>query len=208
MSEEISSGDVGGWAPVEKGGASFKTHKLNTSNPGKWMYEPSGFSKVFPWFFILIGGFMAVFLFFTIIMILPGLLFVFIGFYIRKRMRTAIVFDFQKRLFYRGKLGELKLDGPNEEVIESIPLDEVQAIQVLAEEVESSSNTDLGNSRVNAGSMTYTSFELNLVLNNMQRINVIDHGYLKTIKQDAEALSKRLNVPLLVAENLKPYFDK
>ena len=147
------------------------------------------------------------FLFFTIIMILPGLLFVFIGFYIRKRMRTVMVFDFRKRIFYRGNLSELKDSGTNNQSMETISLDDVQALQVLAEEVDNDLKTDLSNSSIRSSSNGYTSFELNLVLNNMKRVNVIDHGSLKTIKQDAEILAKRLDVPLLIAENLKAYFN-
>lgn len=49
-------------------------------------------------------------------------------------------------------------------------------------------------------SSPYTSFELNLVLNNGERITVLDHGDYHHVKNSAERLSAILNVLLLREE--------
>jgi len=49
---------------------------------------------------------------------------------------------------------------------------------------------------VKSGESTFYSYELNLVLNNLKRVNVMNHGKLNKLREDAEALSKFLNVPV------------
>ena len=42
----------------------------------------------------------------------------------------------------------------------------------------------------------YKSFELNIVLDDSKRLNVIDHGNIKGVTADAQTLSTFLNVPI------------
>lgn len=64
-----------------------------------------------------------------------------------------------------------------------IPLSEIIAIQIIGELVRGKNKS-------------YNSFELNLVLTDNTRRNVIDHGNLKSIISDAERLSHFLNIPI------------
>ena len=43
---------------------------------------------------------------------------------------------------------------------------------------------------------TYIGFELNLVLNSSERINVTDHGNLQKTRKDARKLAEFLNVSM------------
>jgi Fe2+ transport system protein B len=50
---------------------------------------------------------------------------------------------------------------------------------------------------------SFKSFELNLVLDDSNRLNVIDHVNLKGVTADAETLSAFLNVPIWHASSNK-----
>ena len=65
----------------------------------------------------------------------------------------------------------------------NIKLSRICAIQIIGEVVQSDNNN-------------YNSYELNLVLDDSTRINVIDHGNLKGVIQDANWLSDFLNIPV------------
>lgn len=64
-----------------------------------------------------------------------------------------------------------------------VPLSQIIAIQIIGEIVQDEYSK-------------YKSFELNLVLKNATRINVIDHSNLDGIIEDAEILSLFLNIPI------------
>ena len=65
-------------------------------------------------------------------------------------------------------------------------LKDVYALQLVSERVKNSGSTG----------KSYTSFELNLVLGDGSRINVMDHGSLDGIRSDAETLSETLGLPV------------
>ena len=62
-------------------------------------------------------------------------------------------------------------------------LDDVHAIQLISEFVRGNKTS-------------YHSYELNLVLQDGKRLNVIDHGNKNVIKENAETLSKFLDKPI------------
>ena len=63
------------------------------------------------------------------------------------------------------------------------PLDRVHAIQIVHERVRDSDSS-------------YTSYEINLVLHDAQRVTVVDHGSLKHIRRDAEQIAELIGVPV------------
>ncbi len=65
----------------------------------------------------------------------------------------------------------------------SAPLSSIHALQLLSEFVSGSKNS-------------YHSYELNLVLNDGSRINVVDHGNLERLRADASTLSQFLDKPV------------
>ena len=65
-----------------------------------------------------------------------------------------------------------------------MPFAEVHSIQLLDEEVRRTSES------------MFWSYELNLVLRNGNRINLIDHGNQREIRWDAGDLSRIIDVPI------------
>ena len=49
---------------------------------------------------------------------------------------------------------------------------------------------------VSGSKSSYYSYELNLVLNDGRRINVVDHGDLKRLRSDVKTLSQFLDKPV------------
>ena len=92
------------------------------------------------------------------------------------------VFDKQLGIFYKSYT--FKLHEANRKQRDNyIPLKSIVAIQIIGEHVRSDDGS-------------YKSFELNLVLEDNTRKNVIDHGNLKSIIDDAHMLSEFLDVPI------------
>ena len=89
-----------------------------------------------------------------------------------------IYFDKRNNRFYKFKFRD-KVE---------TELSRIVAIQVIGEIVKSKKNR-------------FNSFELNLVLDDASRINVMDHGNLKGILDDATLLSEFLEIPIWHAES-------
>ncbi|MFB3118125.1 MAG: hypothetical protein ACE1ZP_05110 [Myxococcota bacterium] len=92
------------------------------------------------------------------------------------------VFDRSLALFWRGR-SEPTLMNVGPPIASSAPLSSIHALQLLSEFVSGSKNS-------------YYSYELNLVLNDGRRINVVDHGNLKRLRGDAKTLSQFLDKPV------------
>ncbi|WP_417860565.1 hypothetical protein [Winogradskyella sediminis] len=181
-------------SPLKPGGSSFKTHVLIQASPSKLIYKPSIGAAIFSFIFFAVG--LGV-LFFNLVpffkgntesvsinwfLILFGLIFAGAGgfmFYIFYKPR---VFDKQIGLYYTTyafKRNESRKSLSKDYV----PLPSIIALQIIGEHVSSDDGS-------------YKSFELNLVLDDASRRNVVDHGNLKSIIKDAEMLSAFLNIPI------------
>jgi hypothetical protein len=183
------------WKPLKRGGANFKTHKLVEVNFHRFEFKATVFTKIFCIIFLLAG--LAVFFFFgvnTIDMhnfsmniesLLPlvfGLIFALIGALLLYFGTKPIVFD--KTFGYYWKSRKEPAQTYDQSVKKtSAPLSNVHALQIISEYVSSSKSS-------------YYSYELNLVLKDGSRLNVIDHGRLESIRSDAQKLSGFLGVPL------------
>jgi hypothetical protein len=87
-----------------------------------------------------------------------------------------IVFDRTRGLFWKGRAA------PRPDVGGCVHLKSVHALQVISE--------------YHGGKGSYTSYELNLVLVDGTRVNVVDHGDLARIRKDGASLAEFLGVPL------------
>lgn len=181
-------------SPLNGGGASFKTNVLIEESSSKLYYKPSIGVGIFSFIFLAVGLgvlFLAInplfknnFNFAEVewFLLIFGLIFSIAGgsmFYVFYMPR---VFDKQLGVYYKAyktDIHKIKKDTSKK----YITLKSIVAIQLIGEHVKS----DKG---------SYKSFELNLVLQDSSRKNVIDHGNLKSIIVDAEILSKFLNVPI------------
>jgi hypothetical protein len=64
-----------------------------------------------------------------------------------------------------------------------VPISRICAIQIIREHCHGNKSS-------------YYSYEINLVLDDGHRVNVIDHGNQKAIRQDADTLAQLLEVPV------------
>jgi hypothetical protein len=190
------------WSPLNKGGITFRTRWIQQLNRDRVEFVPTVLMRLFPYFalgFAIAGYMLAVFFFrqfaegrtpmemieqgniMPLIVlagvpfsILPVVVIVGVYWWIGRR---PIVFD-RDAGFTMG----------NAKTAVSIPFKQIAGIQIICEVVKS--ETSEGNTT------TFPSFELNLVLRDASRKNVVDHGHLKTLREDAAKLGEFLGVPV------------
>ena len=180
--------------PHHNGGANFKTHVLKKTDNG-YSFKPSIGGILFASIFTLIGfafvctgiyklfntNFDSEYLFFMLF----GALFLAAGLFLSYQFLRPRVFDKRANYYYKGFRKNFK-----RKKINVIPFNKIIAIQLIGETISSDNGS-------------YKSFELNLVLDDISRLNVIDHGNLKKLIDDAEVLSAFLDVPIWHAESNK-----
>jgi hypothetical protein len=176
------------WQAMRSGGANFKTHKL-IETAEKLIIRSSAQLVIFYGLFIAIGLNNVLFNYIEVIYQSgveafindPGLIFsqwktvgtsfVVVGFVIRFLMGAApTVFDRQKQTFTTGN--------------DDFSFSQVHAIQVIEE---------LAGGR---GAGVFKSYEMNLVLNDGNRIHLMDHGDFSVFSAQVQRLSDFLNVPI------------
>jgi len=100
-----------------------------------------------------------------------------------------MAFDKAEGIFLKGReqIGDF-----NNSLIKAKPvkLDQIHAIQLISEYVTGLSDFN------NSDDVRFHSYEINLILKNSERVNVIDHGDGFQVLADAERLSLFLNVPV------------
>lgn len=170
--------NVSNWAMVD-GGNRSQTHTLVRVGPTRLEFQTSliVFSLRFFIYLVIFG----VFIFYHFES--PFNLCYFIAFAVVSQLLLAIfryffgpnpvIFDKQK-----GILWDKDQVGPS-----STRLEDIHAVQVLSKHIERYRRS-------------YYSFELNLVLKNGRRVNVIDHGNRTAIEDDAFELGQFLKVPI------------
>ncbi len=185
------------WEPLKSGGASFCTHTLQESSVGRYEYKPSGATKLFALIFLILGllamiGFAVLglteerrFLYFGVPF---GSIFFIIGLVIYLFLSAPCVFDFNAGVYYRGRKSAKNDLSPDNKT--KCWLNNIYAIQLIRERCVSRSSD---RKRI---AHDYYSYELNLVLKDGTRLNVIDHGKLEVIIADAEKLGQLLKVPV------------
>lgn len=183
------------WTPLKPGGSNFATHQLRRQGSHRLVYTISKTGLFFCLAFLvsglIISAFSALFLsrdnegFSMVIPLLVGLLFAGVGAGMLFSMARPMVFDLEAGFYWCGwrdrrKSGDLEGKG--------LRLNCIHALQIISEYCGSDS--------------VYHSYELNLVLVNGQRLNLIDHGKISLIQQEAEELGRFLDVPVWDASRL------
>ena len=118
----------------------------------------------------------------TLVPILVGAVFAVVGACLGWFGTIPRVFDQRHAAFWRGR----RLPTPMEFVARgnsSAPLSSIHALQLLSEFISGSKSS-------------YYSYELNLVLHEGSRINVVDHGNLERLRSEANTLSQFLDKPV------------
>jgi len=183
------------WTPQKGGGASFKTHRLVNVSAYRIEFRSSAGAKIFYSIFLLSGlGIMFIFLkdpvsngSFAIELdilfpMLIGLLFALVGGFLFFRGSVPIVFDKSNGYFLRGRKNPSRVYDQTK-IKSLISLQNIHALQIISEHISSNKSS-------------YYSYEINLVLKDASRVNVIDHGNLDRIREDAKTLSDFLGKPV------------
>ncbi len=177
------------WTPAKGGGSSFGTHVFRTISSGRAEFKVKIAALLFPSIFMVaglaagigmtIGGLKKNDMEMLYFGIPFGIIFFLAGFFILRSFITPRVFDLDMGYYWRGR----KPPNMNSKKNEQCPLEDIHAIQILREYCRSDKQS-------------YYSYELNLVLEDGSRLNVVDHGKLKLIQEDAQKLGQFLNVPV------------
>lgn len=184
------------WHPLRGGGSNFKTHRLDSSNPDRLVFRATLGAKLFSGLFTVIGLFglvvpMVIFItggmqdwpLFGFALFFGGI-FLALGLFLMHGFLLPRVFDTFYGFYYKGwKRPKHKNTISESKKTDIIGLNEVDAIQVLRERIRSKNGS-------------YYSYEINLVLKDASRVNIIDHGKQAAVIEDAETLAQALGVPL------------
>lgn len=182
------------WVPLKNGGTNFRTHELVLVNPDRMEFKATSLSKLCYLVFAIFGiSFIILFLstipadgfsinMNSLISPLAGLLFTAIGVFMFYKAATPIVFDKLNGLYWKGRktLSEVS---DYEASTTSARFETIHALQIVSEYCRGSKSN-------------FYSYELNLVLKNGNRINVIDHGSYKKLRKDADTLAEFLGKPV------------
>lgn len=180
------------WRPLFEGGTSNTTYSFNKVSPRRAEFRAHGNVKLTSTLFIIVGaGLVAAMLLDLFDVDMPafyaalafGAFFIFIGIKRLQRLETPRIFDLDNGHLWIGK------EAPKDDISTDTQccLDEIHAIQLLHERCRSAGDS---------ASDYFYSYEMNLVLQDGQRFNVVDHGHLTRIRNDADSLSRFLDVPV------------
>lgn len=181
------------WIPAARGGASFGTHRLIQPSANRVAFDSTVAAKAFYLLFFFTGLGLLLFQLNrvaqsgfsgqdTVVPTLVGAVFAVVGACMYRIGTNPRIFDRSLALYWRGR-NQPTLMGVGPPTDSSALLSSIHALQLLSEFVSGSKNS-------------YTSYELNLVLNGGRRINVVDHGNLKRLRSDAKTLSQVLDKPV------------
>jgi hypothetical protein len=179
------------WRPARGGGSNFRTYKLVKVNPYRVEFKTTIGAILFSLIFALPGIGLLIFLIPNvdwssiasgiIIALLLGLIFASLGGYMFYSQMLPIVFDKQEGFFWKERKPQAEIL-TNEATAKYVRLELVHALQIVAEYI--------------SGKNSFYSYELNLVLKNGNRINVVDHGKRNNLAEDAGVLAEFLGIPV------------
>lgn len=173
------------WDPLKSGGTNFRTHRLVEVSPDCHAFRGTVGLYLFFGLFLAIGlGVIALFVWqgdfsfgSILFLLLFGGVFSAVGLYGFRSGLQAPVFDRVQGWWWKGR------DHRQASRDDKGMLQDIYALQLLTEIVEGDEST-------------YPSYELNLVLTDGTRRNLVDHGKLAPLRTEAETLARFLGVPL------------
>lgn len=179
------------WCPLVPGGTVHKTHDIQVLSTSRAIFSTTTQSRLFSFFVIAVGiGGLGLGLFrlfemaapFNIaLVLLVGTVFTAAGLWMYRSGEKSIIFDKSVGAFWAGKQPSATKLATTSDAWCS--LEDIAGIQVISEQI-------------GWEKFDMESYELNLVLNDSRRLNVVDHGNLRQVKSDAIRLSKFLQVPV------------
>ena len=188
------------WTPLKPGGTNFRTHKFS-KELGSAQFKATRGSLMFSGVFMALGLIVPVLMITStiksgssseplpFILSLVPLVFFVAGFILLRHSTKPIVFNKTTGYFWKGRLKEN--ENPAQKPLKVYcKLIDIVALQIISERVKSSSSSSSG------GSSSFRSYEINLILNDASRLNVIDHGKKGKLLEDAEKLAGYLGIPV------------
>ncbi len=177
------------WNPCVGGGSNYRSRKLVVKED-KLLFKPTLLNYIFPLMFcgipvIILSTIIAVGESIPIPIILFLFIFILIGILVGNLLTRPVVIDLNKKVFYKG----YQIPKKNKKVTK---LSDVIALQVLTEYIISSNS--------NGSSNRYYSHEINFVLKNYTRVNIVDHGNKNSIINDSKTISRTLNIPIVTKD--------
>lgn len=184
------------WSPLKRGGSNYRTHKLANDEEGNLVFKPSvlyKFGLLIPvsfWFYMMNSGVLED-IPFSDNWVLMGTVLLFFGIGVISYLRLLKIrkFDFANGVYWKGFKAPKEIDDLGHSKNWAY-LRDIGGLQIIRE-------------RVRFDRSSYASYELNLVLKNGDRRNVMDHGNLVRLREEAKQLSERLEVPLWDASDYK-----
>ena len=175
------------WTPAVRGGTNLGTHCLKNVTMQKLVFSATLGARAFTGLFMAIGLLVAVGGAAAQIsdgshdptelipVVLFGGIFFAAGLFAQRHMCTPRTFDQRLGSFWKGRRMPPEV-GSKQVTDQHVPLSEIHAVQLLKEYCSSD----------NGG---YYSFELNLILKDASRINVVDHGKIQRLRRDADEVA-------------------
>lgn len=183
------------WTPLKGGGTNFQTHKLIKVDFNRVEFRATIGAKLFGGIFLVAG--LAVMIGIpaaqissgksalttdVLIPVVMGLVFAGVGGAMLYFFTAPIVFDRRRGYFWKGRKSPDEV-GSRAGIKTCVSLQDIHALQIISEYCSGSKSS-------------YYSYELNLILQNAGRVNVVDHGNLAKLKEDARTLAAFLGKPL------------
>ncbi len=183
------------WIPLKPGGTNILTHKLYMANPNRLEFKASFGAKLFYLSFLVSGlGVLIGLPYFTqsskgfafdsntFIPLLVAFVLIAVGCCLYYFQTIPIVFDKQSGFFWKGRKEPVGIIYTNN-FCQFTKLNTIHAIQLISEYIKSDKKA-------------YYSYELNIVLKDGKRINILDHGKKNEIEENAKKLSNYLGKPV------------
>ncbi|MDX1629765.1 MAG: hypothetical protein R3345_13755 [Fulvivirga sp.] len=183
-----------GWTPIKPGGSNFKSQELKLTPQNQLKVVKSKAGKAFYLIFAVVGLGVMIAAFNTstgteddtlrlLMMVGFGAIFFLVGTVPLFKAGKLYIFDKSAGYCWTGKTHPRDIVRA-EEMDKMIKLDRIKGLQILSERISGSKGR------------SYRSYELNLILDDHERVNVMDHGNYSSIQKDAKTLSDYLEVPV------------
>ncbi len=181
------------WRPLKRGGTNFCTRRLVEVGAHRLEFRPTVSARLFYLAFVFVG---LVFLVLipaamasrhgvgieVLFPVLFGLVFAAVGGCMYYFGTTPVVFDRGTNHYWKGRTSPDLM--PDRHAKDNwTDLEKIHALQIISEWCRSNKSS-------------YRSYELNLVLSDGSRLNAVDHGNPRKLREDAATLARFLDVPV------------
>ena len=194
------------WSPLHSAGAKFKTHILQKEGYSRIFFSTRLFSQIFAALFFGIGVLLIALslgagllrsgsneMLVPIFLLFFGGVVALLGWTTLSDLNRKLVFDRDLGYFYEGKLGSLTnitLRRPSRQ----IQLGAIHALQIIEKYYDGQFPVD--GIEMTLPNCRYYSYELNLVLHDATRINVLNYENYDELLADANEVAKFIGAPI------------